>query len=199
MNHIAINARLGDGMLHCRFKNAYLSMQSKNLDWLTVKRDICLKDGLNPQHIVMKKSGYTGELSIYTFMTLVHEKITEVYKAEMPDILSNLTKEDLCFWYLDDGSYHKNRYTMHLYCNQLNEDESEVLISRIHQLYEIYPTKRYDRKKDGRSFIYLYFPRELTEIFRKDVEKILVKYKVKSLFYKIGKPRPLRVKSIKEE
>ena len=86
MNHIAINARLGDGMLHCRFKNAYLSMQSKNLDWLTVKRDICLKDGLNPQHIVMKKSGYTGELSIYTFMTLVHEKITEVYKAKMPDI-----------------------------------------------------------------------------------------------------------------
>ena len=199
MNHIAINARLGDGMVHFRGKNACFSMQSKNLDWLTVKRDICLKEGFNPQHIVIKKSGYTGELSIYTFTTLVNEKITEVYKAEMPDILSNLTKEDLCFWYLDDGSYQKNRYIMHLYCNQLNEDESEVLISRIYQLYGIYPTKRYDRKKDDRSFIYLYFPRELTEIFRKDVEKILVKYKVKSLFYKIGEARPLRFKSIKED
>ena len=159
MNFIAINARLGDGMLHFFGKNAGLSMQSKNLDWITVKRDICLKEGLNPQHIVMKKSGYTEKLSIYTFATLVHEKITEVYHAKMTDILNNLTKKDLCFWYLDDGSYHKNRYTMHLYCNQLNESETEILISRIKYLYGIKPAKRYDRKKDKRSFIYLYFPR----------------------------------------
>jgi len=29
MNHIAINARLGDGMIHFRGKNASFSMQSK--------------------------------------------------------------------------------------------------------------------------------------------------------------------------
>lgn len=164
-----------------------------------MKRDICLKDGFNPQHIKISKSGYTGKSNIYSFTTLVNEKITEVYKSEMSKIISIIDKKDLVFWYLDDGSYHKHRHTMHLYCNQLSEEEADLLISRIHEIYGIYPTKRYDRKKDGRRFIYLYFPRTLTEKFRIDVEQILLKYKVKSLLYKIDKPHPLRFGRLKEE
>lgn len=192
MNFIAKNARLGDGILLFRGKNACLSMQSINLDWLTVKRDICLLDGFQPGHITLKKSGYTGRSNIYSFDTKVHPAITTVYNVPFSDILTTLTVQDLIFWYLDDGSYHVRRHTMHLYCNSLDNAQAETLIDRISALYGIAPTLRLDKKPSGRAFPYLYFPRQLVEVFRLDVEVLLHKYKVKSLFYKIGEPQPLR-------
>jgi len=198
MECIAINARLGDGLLHYRGKNASLSMQSTLLDWLTVKRDICLLKGFDPSHITMQTSGFTGRRDIYAFSTKVAPAITEVYKTPLEDILAGLTKTDLIMWYLDDGSYHINRHTMHLYCNALTDEQVNILSARIVTLYGITPRRREDRKKDGRSYPYLYFPRALVEVFRLDVERFLLRYKIKSLFYKIGEAHPLRFPKIKE-
>jgi len=87
MESIAINALLGDGMLLNCGKNAYISMQSTLLDWITVKRDMCLLKGFDPSHIVLKASGFTGRRDIYTFSTKVAPEITEVYDALLEDIL----------------------------------------------------------------------------------------------------------------
>ena len=198
MEPIAINARLGDGLLHFRGKNACLSMQSTMLDWLTVKRDMCLLKGFDPSHITMQTSGFTGRRDIYTFSTKVAPEITEVYNTPLEDILTGLTKTDLIMWYLDDGSYHIRRHTMHLYCNLLTEVQVNILIKRIVALYGITPRRREDRKKDGHSYPYLYFPRALVEVFRLDVEQFLLHYKIKSLFYKIGEAHPLRFPKRKE-
>jgi len=198
MESIAINARLGDGMLHFRGKNACLEIQSALLDWITVKRDICLLKGLDPSHIQFKSSGYTGRKDIYYFSTKVSPIITEVYNASLDSILEGLTKEDLIMWYLDDGSYHIRHHTMHLYCNALTDAQTDLLIKRVTDIYGIAPRKCTDRKKDGRCFPYLYFPRSLVEVFRLDVERFLTRYKIKSLFYKIGEAHPLRFRKIKE-
>jgi hypothetical protein len=196
MNQIAINARLGDGLLLFRGKNAALDMQSVFLDWITVKRDICLINGFDPSHIMIRKSGYTGKNNIYAFSTKVSPEITEVYNTELETIISGLSKTDLIMWYLDDGSYHIHRHTMHLYCNDLTDEQVNLLINRIRELYGIAPKRRNDKKADGRCFPYLYFPRVLVEDFRLDVEIFLKKYKIKSLFYKIGEPQPLRFKKV---
>jgi len=113
--------------------------------------------------------------------------------------IAGLTKTDLIMWYLDDGSYHIKRHTMHLYCNTLTDTQVNILIERTASLYSIAPRKRTDRKRDGRSFPYLYFPRTLVEVFRLDVEQFLLRHKTKSLFYKIGEAHPLRFPKIKKE
>jgi hypothetical protein len=195
---IAINARLGDGILLPRGKNVALEMQSVLLDWITVKRDMCLLKGFSPSHITMRTSGFTGRRDIYSFSTKVAPEITEVYNLPLEDILANLTKENLVMWYLDDGSYHVRRHTMHLYCNMLTDEQVNLLIAQFSALYGIAPRRREDRKKDGRRFPYLYFPRELVEAFRLDVKRFLLHHKIKSLFYKIGEAHPLRFTKVKE-
>jgi hypothetical protein len=197
MEIIAINARLGDGILLSRGKNVALEMQSKLLDWITVKRDMCLLKGFSPSHIKMCTSGFTGRQDVYSFSTRVAPEITEVYNSSLESILTQLSKLDLIMWYLDDGSYHIKRHTMHLYCNMLTDAQIDLLLKRIESLYGIVPRKRQDKKKDGRNFPYLYFPRALVEVFRLDVEQFLLHHKLKSLFYKIGEARPLRFGKMK--
>jgi len=102
------------------------------------------------------------------------------------DAIDLLTKKDLILWYLDDGSYHINKKTMHLYSNMFNKEESIKLIDKITNLFNIDPRLRIDRKKDGREFYYLYFRRKMVKVFRPTVEKFLRKNNIDDLLYKAG-------------
>ena len=185
-SRIAKNARLGDGTIVKQCKNASLQFISTNLPLLYVKKYLCILEGIKPGRTKTQKSGYGGTKTIYRFNSMVHEKITEVYEASMYDILRSLDKEDLFLWYLDDGSWHKNNHTMHLYSNMLNDEETDILIGRIEELYGIAPRKRKDRKKDGREFNYLYFPRDLVRKFRPEFKEYVTSLQLESMYYKFG-------------
>jgi hypothetical protein len=87
---------------------------------------------------------------------------------------------------MDDGSWHKTRNTMHLYSNMLNDAETDELITHIGDIYGIAPRARKDRKKDGRSFNYLYFPRDLVKRFRPEFKDYVMNYGLESMYYKFG-------------
>lgn len=185
-SRIAKNARLGDGCISRNGKNAKLSFMSTDLDVLKLKRQMCEEEGIVCTAFGTQKSGYGGTKIIYNFYTRVHEKITEVYEASHSDLIKTLDKQDLFLWLIDDGSWHKNQNLFHLYCNMLNDDEANLLIEQIYKLYGVRPRLRKDRKKDGRQFNYLYFPRQLTILVRPEFKKFLIENNLHSMMYKVG-------------
>lgn len=185
-SRIAKNAKLGDGSIIKSCRNAHLKFMTTDLNLLKIKRVMCLTEGFTVADIGTQASGYGGTKTIYRFDSHVHERITEVANASLSDLIKSIDKIDLYLWYLDDGSWHKDRHTMHLYSNMLDDEETELLIKQIENLYGIAPRKRTDRKKDGRSFLYLYFPRDLVKVFRPELKRFVTSLELDSMYYKFG-------------
>src|SRR5690625_183751 len=187
-NRIAKNARLGDGYVGIGTNNVNAKAQfyTTNQEMLFHKRRMCEEDGIVVGNIGTQKSGYGGTKTIYNFYVRVDERFTKVVNSPLIDIIKDLTEEDIFLWYLDDGSWHKTTNTMHLYSNGLNKEESEVLIEVISNLYGVKPIIRIDRKRDGREFFYLYFPRDLVRIIRPKIKQYILNNSLDSLLYKVG-------------
>jgi len=185
-SRIAKNAKLGDGCIARSCRNANLTFVSTDIELLNLKREMCLNEGLIIGDIGTQKSGYGGKKIIYKFGSRVDERITDVYHASLTDLIKTLDKEDVFLWYMDDGSWHKNQHLHHLYCNMLNDEELEVLIEQIYNLFGVRPKARKDRKQDGREFNYLYFPRNLTIQFRPQFKEYVMSKGLMSMYYKFG-------------
>lgn len=185
-SRIAKNGKLGDGCIIKPYKNASMSFTSTDLNIIHLKRTMCESEGITFGEVGTQKSGYGGTKTIYKFNTHVDEKITKVADASLSELIQTLDKEDLFLWYIDDGSWHKNRNTMHLYSNMLNDAETDELITRISDIYGIAPRPRKDRKRDGRAFNYLYFPRDLVKRFRPEFKDYAMSYSLETMYYKFG-------------
>lgn len=186
LSKIAVNARLGDGRLGDASKNANISFYSTDKSLLEHKERLLLAEGYGGIKWGTQLSGYGGTKTIYKMSTFVSDKATEVRDLPIEDILRSIDEEGLIMWYLDDGSWHIKRHTMHLYSNMLDANQTQILIERIEQLYGIAPRIRTDRKQDGRSFYYIYFPRELVVKFRPIVRQYLIDNALSTLYYKVG-------------
>lgn len=185
-SRIAKNAILGDGMLRLNKSTAAVIFISTDLKLLKFKEKLLEEEGL---YVTVKKtqeSGYGGIKVIHVYSSTPNEKVKEASDVGVESLIQDLTKEDLYLWYLDDGSWHKTRNTMHLYSNMLNEEQSNLLIKRIGEIYGIDPRLRVDRKKDGRAFYYLYFPRELVKLFRPEVKEYVIAAGINTMYYKFG-------------
>jgi hypothetical protein len=185
-SRVGKNARLGDGTIVKQVNNASVTFMSTDLEVLKVKQMMCFMEGMTHSEFGTQKSGYGGTKTIHKFSTRVHERLTEVSNVSIEEIINDLDRFDLFLWYMDDGSWHINRNTMHLYSNMLNESQTELLIAKIKELYGIAPRKRIDRKKDGRQFYYLYFPRDLVKLFRPEFKSTVIDLEVPTMFYKFG-------------
>lgn len=201
LSRIAVNARLGDGRLGDS-KNASISFYSTDKLLLDHKEKMLLEEGYENIKWGTQLSGYGGTKTIYKLTTKVSEKATAVRDIPINELLEVLDEHDLILWYLDDGSWHVNNQTMHLYSNMLDAEQTQILVNRIEQLYGVAPAIRKDRKRDGREFLYLYFPRYLVEKFRPVVLSFLVENELSSLFYKVGgldcEIKPIRTLSIED-
>jgi len=185
-SRIGKNARLGDGRINPSKYVASVTFYSTDEKLLKHKERLLAEEDLDITVRKTQESGYGGTKTIYVITSKSSEELLEVENAPINELIESLTKEDLYLWYLDDGSWHINRRTMHLYSNELNEEQSELLMDRIEELYGIKPRLRVDRKKDGRSFFYLYFPRDLVRIFRPEVEAYIKENGIDSMMYKVG-------------
>lgn len=185
-SRVAKNAILGDGTIRVNKDTAAMTYISTDLKLLEHKEKLLNEEGLSVTVKKTQTSGYGGTKTIYVYATTPSEAIKEAVDVGIETLLQDLTKEDLYLWYLDDGSWHKNANTMHLYSNMLDEHQSNILMNRIEELYGVRPRLNTDRKQDGRSFYYLYFSRELVRIFRPEIKAYLMKYKIDSMYYKFG-------------
>lgn len=185
-SRIAKNAILGDGMVISFVNRASISFMSTDLKLLQYKEKLLDEEGFAVSRWGTQASGYGGTKTIHNISTKSHAKIKEASDVGVEALIKDLTKEDMYLWYLDDGSWHIKNNTMHLYSNMLNEEQSNLLIKRIGDLYGIDPRLRVDRKKDGRAFFYLYFPRELVKLFRPEVKEYVTAAGIDTMFYKFG-------------
>lgn len=185
-SRVAKNAILGDGMLRINKTSAAITYISTDLSLLRHKEGLLRSEGIEVTVKKTQGSGYGGKKTIYVYTTTACEDVKKVADASIEDIIEDLTEEDIYLWYLDDGSWHKRRHTMHLYSNMLNEDQSNALIERIGVLYGIKPRLRIDRKKDGRKFYYLYFPRDLVCLIRPEIKEYIIENGIDTMMYKVG-------------
>lgn len=182
---IVLNAIVGDGCIVKQNNGSYLQFTSTSLDWITFKRDLCKE--FKPTNLRTQPSGYGGKKTIYVFSTPQHDSISKSENFTIEECIEMLTKTDLIMWYLDDGTYHQKKHFMHLYCNMFTEEQSELLADKIFSLYPVKrPSLRWDKKKDGRKYPYLYIPVKTSNEFKIDVENFLKENDIQSLFYKVG-------------
>ena len=193
VNPIILSGKLGDG---CIFKNNKeqkdynISFVSKNFDYLIYKRDKLSKI-VKVSNIRKQKSGYKEGAFSFVFATHMSRQVTDIANLSIVECIEALTKESFSMFYLDDGTYPQKKHFMHLYCNEFSEVEVELLISKI---YSLYPYKlcssRWDRKKDGRKYPYIYIPVITANEIKKDVKKFLIKNEIYSMLYKVGVDSP---------
>ena len=186
--NLLLTAKVGDGHIftqkgwhdkHCaRFMGTNLELISCKARLLG-RSDKIYKLRQNPKAY--------GSKPVYYFQTKCSEEATRIKSLSYSSAIKEMGREELVVWYLDDGSFHKNKRFMHLYSNCLSEQETILLINKFSDLYGTPPRLRIDKKKDGRSFFYIYLGTELTKRFSRDVEKFLKEHDVSSLNYKIGK------------
>lgn len=182
-----VNAVLGDGRIHVNKNGSvrlYFYSTSKQL--IDFKESVLNKEGHEFSVRGTQRSGYGSSTVIYNASTAGIDELSNIHRENISDILKELTELDLFLWYIDDGSWHISRNTMHLYSNSLNYEESKILIKRIEELLGIEPRLRIDKKTDGREFYYLYFPRALVREVRGRWLKWCKELNLSDYFYKFG-------------
>ena len=190
------SAKIGDGSF---IKNStgerfgyvgyYIQYVSYDLRYLTYKRDLFMSNGFACSNYRITQSGFKKDSFGYNFSVRMFEELNHV--AEMPkvEVISKLNKLGLILYYLDDGSYHQKKHFGNLYCNDFIDEEVNQLISKVYDLYHVKKCSiRFDRKKDGREYPYLYITVSTMNMFKEDVLSFLKRNKLYSLYYKAGLP-----------
>ena len=186
---ILINAKLGDGGMYQSGVNYYMVFFSKSRDYLEFKRELC--EPYLPREIRKAESGYKKGNISYSFGTRSSEEITNIALKSISECIKLLSLKGLYMLYLDDGTYHQKKHFMHIYCNMFSVQETEELANKIYGYYPIKrPTLRWDKKKDGRKYPYLYIPVDTTKALIEDVFEFVEDNQLYSLYYKIGKSIP---------
>ena len=189
---LLLSLKLGDGCFITQRKTLsktyYLKVNSINSDYLGYKESVLNKYGIATKPIKCQ-SGYNKESNIKGFTTLTVSEVSEIGNMSISNIIKDLDILGLTYYYLDDGSLHKHKHFMHLYCNSFSIDESKELVDKI---YEIFPQKKcslhFDRKKDGRVFPYIYIPCSVSKVFTLYVRKFLLDNDINSMLYKTFLP-----------
>lgn len=187
---IVKNAIIGDGRIIRQVNGAAFYFMSADKDYADFKARL-FNDEFREVAVryLERQSGYKKGSIIHEYRTSQVENSSlsiDWEKDLINQILPSLSEYDLFLWYLDDGSWHKKRNTMHLYSNMLSKEQTELLADRIELLYGIRPTIRIDRKKDGREFYYLYYPRRLVNIVHPIYKRLIIESELPSMMYKVG-------------
>lgn len=189
---LLLSLRLGDGSFitqnKTENKNYHVITSSINKDYIEYKRNVLEQNGIFVRSMKCS-SGYKKSSQIFGISTRISKEISIVGNLSMTDCINNLDMTGLIMLYLDDGSLHKNKRTMHLYCNSFKDDDVLALVEKIHELLPQKSVSVYfDRKRDGRVFPYLYFPRCVVDTLNIYVRDFLIQNNINSLLYKTFLP-----------
>lgn len=189
---LLLSLKLGDGCFIYQNKgepkNYYFSTNCIKKDYVDYKLSVIKKNNIKTVEYV-SYSGYKEQNSLYAFRTHNDERISVVGRMTVLNAIKELNKLGLILLFLDDGSIHKKKGTIHIYCNSFSDTEVDALVEKIFELYgEKRCTKLMDNKKDGRMYPYLYVPKVVATKFKEDIEKFLIENNITSLFYKANLP-----------
>ena len=185
------SAKLGDGCFYRRSpKHNYLfQFTSYNKEYIDFAFKHLKELGYFPNKVREMKSGYKEGSSGHYFQTRVHKDFTYVANLSIKETIERLNLEGLIFLYLDDGSFHKNKHTGHLYCNTFSEEEASALIDKFYAFYSVKKcTLHWDKKRSGKKYPYIYIPVSVMNLFKHDIKELISKNSLNSFMYKVGLP-----------
>lgn len=184
-NPILISGCIGDGHLVHDSKEYRMSFSSTKLDYIQFKRDSLSKQLYVSKLWRKNGSGFSKSNVTYEFATGSSKYISDLAKMNKKEIIDLINMEVLILYFLDDGTFRKNKNQIHLYCNSFSEDEANYLIEKI---YELLPSKRcslrWDKKKDGRKYPYIYMPVLVVKEFIPRVAEYLIENEIYDMYYK---------------
>ena len=185
--NLLFNSKFGDCYLSVGVNTCRPSFMSTSNSLLKEKERMLEDCGMKVSKRRKGESGYGGKKEINVINSLGDTELKDLYDSySNEELLRTAEEKDLILLYLDDGSWHKRSELMHLYCNELTENELKALADRVEELYGTRPTLRWDKKKDGRSFPYFYFPRKLVDTVRDRWFEYVKERNMKDLYYKFG-------------
>lgn len=187
LKNLLFNATFGDAHMAVKKTVITPTFISTSMQMLDLKERMMADCGIEVSRRGEQTSGYGGSKRIFNINPKGSKELLELYNStSRKDLLSSAEDIDILILYLDDGSWHIRSELMHLYCNDLSEEEVTVLSKRITELYGEEPTLRYDKKKDGRSFPYFYFNRKLTNTVRDQWFNTVKELGITDMYYKFG-------------
>lgn len=187
LDQLLLSSKIGDGHYEKYATSSMFQAVAKQIDYISFKRNHLLDLDIHCNDLKKLYSGYKKGAFSYQFYTRCHPLLDRIQKLSITECVESLNKYGLVMYYLDDGSLHQSRRYGNLYCNMFNDEEVEVLINKIYELYPIgISKKRIDRKKDGRAYNYVSIPRNTMEVFLEDVEEFILRYRIYSMLYKVG-------------
>lgn len=188
---LLLSLKIGDGgyVTQSKGKTYHLTTNSVNEDYVLYKQHKLEQNGIITRTRHNLYSGYVKDKRLFGFFTHIDDNVSKVGNMSVKDVLNDLDLLGLIYYYLDDGSLHKTKHFMHIYCNSFTVEEAGLLIE---VLYKYFPQKRcalrWDKKKDGRSFPYLYVPTCVAREFSIAVRQLLIDNNIHSLLYKTIPP-----------
>lgn len=172
-----ISSFLGDGCVIKTNQTIKISTNCKYEEYLKFKMKLL---GMNKDIGYIEHNGYENA-HIYTLYVGVNEVFDELHCKPIEDLVGMLDELGIALWFYDDGSLHKRCLFYNLNTHAFPEDvQREVFIPFFEKL-GCKPRILYDRKKDGREFPYLFFPKgDGAHV----IANILRKYPVDCYMYK---------------
>lgn len=183
--NLLVNARTGDGCItkwkSCTY--ASLSFSGTNESWLRHKYS--LAQSPRSFRVGQQNQMAWGRKTIYSFSTKPSQEYTEFEALPLGDVINSMKLEDLVALHLDDGSLHKRKKFIHLYCNSFSTEETELLAVKVSELlYSRLPTVRFDRKKSGKCYPLLYIGVSSAEALREASKTYCEKNNISDFEYK---------------
>lgn len=193
LKQLLLSLKIGDGCYVTQNSGNSYSVMFNGIrqDYIEHKANVLCDNELIVKPIECY-SGYVKGKKLFGYRTWVSPEVTEVGQMSVSDVINSLDILGLIYYFLDDGSLHKAHNTYHIYCNSFTVEEVNVLLDLI---YKYFPqqrgTIRWDRKKDGREFPYIYLPRVVAELFSTYIQEFLIDHDISSLLYKTIDPQRL--------
>ena len=189
---LLLSLKIGDGCYITQRsgleKTYRVQTNSAKEDYIRHKEMVFNKYGLSTKRITCM-SGYKSTSNIVGFTSRVTEETTVVGNMSKNDVIRELDIHGLIYYYLDDGSLHRKKHCMNIYCCAFSDDEAKELIKK---LFDLFPQKMcsllHDNKQDGRVFPYIYVPTVVAKEISIFVRKFLIDNDINSLLYKTISP-----------
>jgi len=103
---LAMNARLGDGNYwkHPECVNYKIAFVGVNRAWIKYKADLMNRPVFLKREAGSSRKGvFANAAALWSTISLVDEFYTEFKDKSVPELLAEMTLEDLVLWFLDDG------------------------------------------------------------------------------------------------
>lgn len=179
---VLLSLYFGDGCYRKQNLNSEYSIHTSSVKEKLLEYKKSLLKTLRSTEIKLSaNAGYKKDGQIYKMWINNDYRITNVFNLSFEDKLKYLDDLGIALWFYDDGSLHKTKLFYNLSTHSFSVEEQLLILEKLKE-FNIYGKLLPERKKDGRCFWYITISKYYGAF---EISKILEKYKIEDLEYKL--------------